>query len=254
MAALSQAVFVGVDLAWGVRNPSGLAMLEWRRGALREIVPAQRLHTDEEICRAVTELDRGGQLIIAIDAPLVVPNVTGERPVEGEMRRRFVRFHAACHPANRRLLGEPPRGERLCALLTERLGVQLVAAPPVRQPCRAAFEVYPHAALVTLFQLPRVLEFKARKGRSLAYRREQMHRYVGLLKQLHEPLLHAPKWLMDIPETSAELKHFEDKVDALFCAWLAARAWWYGGEVIGETCTGAIWLPSQECQSPTTNL
>lgn len=243
VSKIAGGLYVGIDLAWGGRNPSGLAVLCWQDYLLREVVPAQLLHTDDEICRAIAEHDTGDTLVIAIDAPLVVPNLTGERPVEGEMRRRFARFHAACHPANRRLLGDPPRGERLCALLAEQLNIQVVPAPPQREPCRIAFEVYPHAAMVRLFGLPRILEYKARPGRSLSYRRQQMQRYTDLLGCLPEPSLYPPEWLSDVPEATTELKRFEDRVDALFCAWLAARAWWRGGEVVGEAPTGTIWLP-----------
>jgi predicted RNase H-like nuclease len=88
----------------------------------------------------------------------------------------------------------------------------------------------------------------------MAYRRGQMQRYVGLLKQLPAPKLYLPAWLSEIPETRVELKRFEDRVDALFCAWLAARAWWYGGEVLGEAHTGTIWLPAQEYELPTQNI
>lgn len=210
---------------------------------MQEVAPAQLLDTDDQICRAIAEQDDGGTLIIAVDAPLVVPNLSSERPVEAEMRRQFARFHAACHPANRRLLGDPPRGERLCALLAERLHVRVTPAPPQREPCRVVFEVYPHAAMVRLFGLPRILEYKARPGRSLSYRREQMEVYIHLIGGLPPPRLHLPDWLETVPETASELKQLEDRVDALFCAWLAARAWWYGGEVLGHENTGTIWLP-----------
>ncbi|GBC95042.1 hypothetical protein HRbin16_00829 [bacterium HR16] len=236
-------LYVGIDLAWGGKRPSGVAILRWEQSLLREVVPAQLLYTDDGICGAIAQHDTGDTLVIAIDAPLVVPNLTGERPVEGEMRKRFARFHAACHPANRRLLGDPPRGERLCALLAERLNIQVVPAPPQREPCRVAFEVYPHAAMVRLFGLPRILEYKARPGRSLSHRRRQMQAYTGLFDCLPEPLLYLPEWLSNVPETATGLKRFEDRVDALFCAWMAARAWWHGGEVVGEAPAGTIWLP-----------
>ena len=244
MVKAAPAVFVGIDLAWGARRPSGVALLGEHGGLLQELVPAQLWGTDEDICHAIAEQDSGHTLVIAVDAPLVVPNDAGERPVETEMRRRFARYHAACHPANRRLLGEPPRGERLCARLAQTLQVQLVPAPLLREDCRVVFEVYPHAAMVRLFQLPRVLEYKARRGRSLADRREQMQTYIHLLHRLPAPPLTPPPWLCNIPHAPAELKRFEDKVDALFCAWLAAHAWRYGGEVLGEASTGTIWLPA----------
>lgn len=241
--AVIPSLFVGIDLAWGDRSLTGLAMLRPVGEILQEVAPTQLLTTDEEICRAIAEQDGGGTLVIAVDAPLVVPNLSGERPVEAEMRRRFARFHAACHPANRRLLGEPPRGERLCALLAERLHVRVEPAPPQREACRVVFEVYPHAAMVRLFRLPRILEYKARRGRHIAYRREQMRVYTELLGTLPHPPLYLPHWLKRVPEGTRDLKRFEDKIDALFCAWLAARAWWHGGEVIGEPESGTIWLP-----------
>ncbi|MGC8782839.1 MAG: DUF429 domain-containing protein [Armatimonadota bacterium] len=243
MSEMTEGLYVGIDLAWGGKHPSGVAILRWERSLLREVAPAQLLYTDDEICQAIALHDAGDTLVIAIDAPLVVPNLTGERPVEGEMRKRFARFHAACHPANRRLLGDPPRGERLCALLAQKLGVQVSPAPPVQQPCRVAFEVYPHAAMVGLFGLPRILEYKARQGRSVSYRRQQMQAYIDLLGCLSDPPFSLPEWLSDVPETATELKRFEDRLDALFCAWLAARAWWRGGEVVGEASAGTIWLP-----------
>lgn len=233
-------VFTGIDLAWGDRRESGLAVLTLQGSELREVLPTSTVRTDDEICDCLSAFHGAEVLVIAIDAPLIVPNETGERPVEKQMRQRFAKQHAACHPANRRRLGDPPRGERLCQLLRRRLDIYVATAPPTRQPCRVAFEVYPHAALVRLFNLPRILEYKARRGRNLDYRREQMQEYIRLLAHLPEPLLHVPDWLS---ETPTEWKRFEDRVDALFCAWLAARAWSAGGEVLGDAATGSIWLP-----------
>ncbi|MER3472719.1 MAG: hypothetical protein C4335_01505 [Armatimonadota bacterium] len=232
--------FAGIDLAWGSRRGSGVAVLSLLGDRLREAVPTRVVHTDADICDYLRAFREAEVLVIAVDAPLVVPNATGERPVEKQMRQRFARQHAACYPANRRLLGDPPRGERLCSLLHEQLGVSIVTAPPVGQACRVVFEVYPHAALVRLFALPRILEYKAKKGRSPVYRRQQMREYIALIASLSAPRLHMPDWLAEPPTA---LLPFEDKVDAFFCAWLSARAWLVGGEVLGDLATGSIWLP-----------
>lgn len=233
-------VFAGIDLAWGDRRNTGVAILALHDGCLQEAMPTRTVQTDSQICECLGAFAQADVLVIAVDAPLVVPNETGERPVEREMRQRFARQHASCHPANRRLLGDPPRGERLCRLLGEKLGVMLATTPLRETACRVVFEVYPHAAMVKLFNLPRILEYKARKGRSIAYRREQMREYIRLLSRLPAPPLCLPDWLSVIP---AALKPFEDKIDALFCAWLSARAWAAGGETLGDFATGSIWLP-----------
>ena len=87
---------VGVDLAWGRRSPSGLAVLD-EGGALVH-VSAQR--TDEDIDAALAPY-LVGPCVVAIDAPLVVTNDTGNRPAEAALNRDFARFDAGAHPSNR---------------------------------------------------------------------------------------------------------------------------------------------------------
>ncbi len=104
--------FVGIDLAWGERAASGLAVLD-ETGAL---VHLSRATTDDTIAEAVGEYLRG-DCIVGIDAPLVVVNATGNRPCEAALNRDFARFDAGTHPAN---TGKPefsagPRGGRLAA-------------------------------------------------------------------------------------------------------------------------------------------
>ena len=44
----------------------------------------------------------GGDCLVAIDAPLVVRNATGNRPCEAALNRDFARFDAGAHPSNTR--------------------------------------------------------------------------------------------------------------------------------------------------------
>jgi predicted RNase H-like nuclease len=92
-----------------------------------------------------------GDVLIAIDAPLVVRNKTGRRPCDTLISRCFGRHHASTHSAN---LGLPAfrngvRGE----LLTQRLDIGIDPEFEPRQPVRRAIEVYPHPAIVALFGL-----------------------------------------------------------------------------------------------------
>ena len=66
--------FVGIDLAWGDRNPTGLAVLD-DGGRLLHV---ETVRTDEEIVAALAPYD--GPVLVAFDAPLVVTNPTGNRP------------------------------------------------------------------------------------------------------------------------------------------------------------------------------
>ena len=146
---------VGIDLAWGERAATGLAVLD-ERGAL---VHLSRATTDDQIVEAL----RGhltDECLVGIDAPLLVTNATGNRPCEAALNRDFARFDAGTHPSNtgKPEFGVQPRGARVAA----RLGLALDPSPPTG---RRAVEVYPHAALVALFRLGRTLKYKQRSNR-----------------------------------------------------------------------------------------
>jgi predicted RNase H-like nuclease len=79
--------FVGVDLAWGQNKPTGVAVLD-RDGLLLHVSTAQ---TDEEIVAALTPYV-AGDCLVAIDAPLIVKNPTGNRPAEAALNRDFARW------------------------------------------------------------------------------------------------------------------------------------------------------------------
>lgn len=86
--------FVGLDLAWGERNPTGVAVLD-ADGRLRHLGTAG---DDASILAALAPFT-AGDCLVAVDAPLIVPNRTGHRPAEREFNRVFARFHAGARPA-----------------------------------------------------------------------------------------------------------------------------------------------------------
>ena len=87
--------FIGIDLAWGQRNPTGVAVLD-DAGTLLHV---SRQHSDEEILDAVRAYAEG-PCVVALDAPLVVTNPTGNRPCEAALNADFARFDAGAHPSN----------------------------------------------------------------------------------------------------------------------------------------------------------
>jgi predicted RNase H-like nuclease len=166
--------FVGVDLAWGERKPTGLAALD-DDGRLVHVSAAG---SDEEIAAALAPYVEG-EVVVAIDAPLIVRNATGNRPAEAALNRDFARFDAGAHPAN---TGKPefsgvPRGARIAA----QLGLDM---NPRSGRARRAIEVYPHPAIVALFGLGRTLKYKNKPGRSLEQLRGELLVLMGLLEGL----------------------------------------------------------------------
>ena len=106
--------FVGVDLAWGDRKPTGLAVLDDDG----QLVHVSAAGTDEEIVAALAPYVEG-DCLVAIDAPLIVTNATGNRPAEAALNKDFARFDAGAHPSNtgKPEFREQPRGARIAARL-----------------------------------------------------------------------------------------------------------------------------------------
>ncbi|GAB3792258.1 DUF429 domain-containing protein [Nocardioides ungokensis] len=216
--------FVGVDLAWGQRKPTGLAVLD-ESGRLVHLSAAG---TDDEIVDALAPYVEG-DCLVAIDAPLIVPNATGNRPAEADLNRDFARFDAGAHPAN---TGKPelagpggPRGARLCS----RLGLDM---NPRSGRARRAIEVYPHPATVALFRLGRTLKYKNKTGRSLEALRGELLVLMGLLEGLADadPALSVngpwKELVVRVEDATrkSELRVVEDQVDAVVCAYVGLFA------------------------------
>lgn len=222
--------FVGVDLAWGQRRPTGLAVLD-ETGAL---VHVSTVIADDQIDAALTPYV-AGPCLVAIDAPLVVTNPTGNRVAEAALNRDFARFDAGAHPTNtaRPEFRDGSRGARLA----ERLGLDI---DPEARSERCAVEVYPHAATVALFRLGRTLKYKHKPGRDLAMLRSELGTLMGLLTGLADAdpplLLTGPAWAdlsrrVESAERKSALRVVEDQVDAVVCAYVALVATRRPGEV-----------------------
>ncbi len=224
--------FVGVDLAWGDRKPTGLAVLD----ADGHLLHVSAAGTDDEIVAALEPYVEG-DCLVAIDAPLIVTNPTGNRPAEAALNKDFARYDAGAHPSNtgKPEFREQPRGARIAA----RLGLDI---NPRSGRARRAIEVYPHPATVALFRLGRTLKYKNKPGRDLEQLRSELIVLVGLLEGLataDPPLLvnghqadrlgTLPAWqaLRSAVETASrksELRVVEDQVDAVVCAYVALFA------------------------------
>ena len=223
--------FVGVDLAWGERRPTGLAVLD-DEGHLLHV---SAVRTDDQVVAALSRYTESA-CVVAIDAPLIVANPTGNRPAEAALNQDFARFDAGAHPSNtsRREFREQPRGARVAALL----GVDM---DPRSGRDRRAIEVYPHPATVALFRLGRTLKYKNKPGRDVDLLRSELLVLLSLVEGLaaaSPPLLvdrrpdhggEVPGWqaLRSAVETAtrkSELRVVEDQVDAVVCAYVAMLA------------------------------
>jgi histidinol-phosphate phosphatase family protein len=244
--------FVGVDLAWSPRNRSGGVVLSEAGDVLSA---SATLADDQAILDFITKgIPDGTPGLIGIDAPLAVPNETGGRPCDRQAAAVFRRFEAAPYLANRRNLAcyGGLRAEAIRQQLHE-LGFLHDPTIQRQKPTRQVVEVFPHPAIVSLFQLDRTLKYKARPKRGYSLRWQELTRLRDNLASLAgaTPPLRLP------PELSAmrmeglrgnRFKEVEDQLDAVVCAYSVRYAWHHGPRgyaVYGNADQGHILVPME---------
>ncbi len=255
---MARLICIGLDLAWSARNPSGVATLEVEigdpqapnlTGHLRD---NRLLQTDQEIVDYIQAQAGGDPCLVAVDAPLRVPNPSGQRRAEAELNRVFRAYAAGAHPANRRLLAKngQVRGEALVQALS-RYGFREQASIEQGSLARQITEVFPHSAMVSLFGLSRSLPYKARPRRAWLQREQAWRLYQQHLRALasadpslqgHEPLLQVEVGSL----RGRQLKNYEDQVDALLCAYIALYGFRWGSRrchSFGNLQEGHIFTP-----------
>lgn len=234
--------FVGLDLAWGEKNQTGVAAID-SGGRVLHVGVAQ---DDDEIA-ATIEPYVSGDCLVAIDAPLIVKNPTGHRPCERDLNRDFQRFDAGARPAfTERPEFKHPRGARIAASL----GLDM---DPSSSSNRRAIEVYPHPASVVLFGLDKTLKYK--RG-SFGDRQRELLRLMTFIEELDTatPRLRANRnvnWVelrrrIEAATRPGQLDRDEDPVDAMLCAYTALY-WYHRPEdvtIYGDFDSGYIVTPS----------
>ena len=238
--------FVGLDLAWGERKPTGVAVVD-DAGALVQ-VSAQ---TDDASILEAIKPYVADDCVVGIDAPLIVTNPTGNRPCEAALNKDFAKFQAGAHPSN---TGKPEfaNGTRGARLAT---ATDLDLDPHSTRP-RRALEVYPHAASVALFRLGVTLKYKHKKGRKFEELQSELLRMMDLIEGLKDadvPLrvTKHDDWQrlrreVETATRKSELRRAEDPVDAVLCAYVALYSVRRPDDVTvyGEVDTGYILTPT----------
>jgi predicted RNase H-like nuclease len=236
-------VILGLDLAWSDRNASGAVALRHAGDGGTPAAPwppagyvagePETLAGDDDVLCWVEREGRDPPVVLAVDAPLLAPNGTGGREADRATSRLYAWAHAGAYPANSVRCARPVR---LAAALEARgwsvcpfeLRQVLESARRTDRPPhgRFAIEVYPHAACVGLLGLPRIITYK--KGRvatrraGLARLQELLHERLPALPPAVSPPI-GPFVRRDIAALRGRaLKGYEDQLDALLCAAMAA--------------------------------
>lgn len=255
-------VVLGIDAAWTSTNPSGLALAVQEGGRWRLVTTAASYldyqgaagetpvdsHTPDvsALIEATERLCGRPPSLVAVDMPLSRTPITMRRVSDNAVSRAYGGRHCATHTPSAQRPGQiSDRLTQDFASAGYRLGTDGITG-------RNLIEVYPHPALVELAQESRRLPYKVSKIGAYwpelppLERRENLlavwRRIVVLLDQEIEGVadrLRPP----DLAASIRDLKAFEDRLDAVVCAWvgvcvLDGRAKPFGDE------TSAIWIPS----------
>ncbi|MFM2061740.1 MAG: hypothetical protein RLZZ507_1410 [Cyanobacteriota bacterium] len=241
--------FIGIDLGWK-SQPSGLCCLELKDGKL-QLLDLDRQDAIADILTWIEKIVQPEEpAIIAVDAPTLIPNPTGSRLPDKLSHKYFGKYHAGCYPANQNLAF----AERTINFGLELESRGFVHAPSIepQKPGRYQIEVFPHPAIVNLFQLERILKYKKGKIQERRLELTKLYNYIlNILPAISPPLRSlrlCGSFPSEIPNTGRQLKETEDKLDSLICAYVGAYWWFWGTEknlVLGDANTGYIVVPER---------
>jgi predicted RNase H-like nuclease len=254
--------FVGIDIAWSERKPSGVAVIESDGTLIRA---SGELRSNDDICEFAGLNDRE-DFVVTIDAPLIVNNADKQRPVERHLTEIFGPYDAGPFPANLSNAAFQPTG-RVQKFVRQLDGVGFKHQPSVKkqQSQRVFLEVFPSPAQVILFPCIthsghthcRPLRYKYKHGRSWVEVQCEWDMYRAKLRslQMKEPALEfsaevSKALSIDASElTGVRYKILDDLVDGIFCAYLAYYFWHWGNErrwIIGDMDDGYVAPPRCE--------
>ena len=216
-------IYVGIDLAWTNKRPSGLCILNdsgqilfWETALLE----------DSDIVAIIQKYD-DGTLQIAIDAPLVVPNENGSRPCDRLFRKHRVHGYAlGIFVSNRAFLNKTYgmiRGEILTQTLLNHFPQCNLTANPTNK-ASWIIETFPTALVYGLFPELTPIDHKVKHKKPYAHYQRDMRRLLLAIESILRETMNRPTILDQVENWIAEInkknhKHIEDAVDGFLCAY-----------------------------------
>ncbi len=266
-------VVLGIDAAWTKTQPSGVAVAVedesgWRlvavapsyhhldalaRGEILKERPVGSEPNASDLLASATALCGVAPDLIAIDMPLSRTPITGRRVSDDKVSGAYGARHCSTHTPN------PTRPGKVSDHLRQAFGAGGYPLLTSAQPqFPGLVEVYPHPALVEFARAPMRLKYKF--GRARRYwpshtpterRRlllEEWKRIVAVLDARLAGVADA----LPMPNSvvgGAELKAYEDMLDAIVCACVAICVLEDNALSYGDTAS-AIWIPRPQGRAP----
>lgn len=208
------ALFIGIDLAWGEKNLSGFCVLQKSKDSQKlRIIELQLLKSLEEIIEAIQKYN-SFNTYLGIDAPLVIPNQTGNRDIEKDFIKDFAQYKISMLPVNRNIMTKYSQTIR-SEILFEKL--EALGFKRDMDHTKSVFEVYTHSTMAVCFNDYKILPYKRKKGRSTEFIKEQLAIYKNYLLDVIDA---DDSLIEDISSIKGQaLKSYEDKLDSILCAY-----------------------------------
>ncbi|GAA0195458.1 putative RNase H-like nuclease [Brevundimonas nasdae] len=260
-------VVLGIDAAWTVREPSGVALISKSGSRWRLLGAAPSYETfialagsanpsndrprgsepdPSELLSAVARIADVEVDLIAVDMPLSRLPITGRREADNAVSRVYGARKCGTHTPS--VVRPGPISDRLRKGF-EGAGYLLSTQQVAR---RSLLEVYPHPALVELYSAPERLPYKLSKIRnywpSLSpsdRRAKLLVVWGGIVNALEVEIEGVERMLppLDISAPTWRLKAYEDMLDAVVCTWIGAAAI-EGNCIAHGDEDAAIWIPT----------
>jgi predicted RNase H-like nuclease len=273
MMVKQQRAVIGIDAAWTLTNPTGVALVI-NRGEGWELADVAGSYSeflaikgDQPIIRHLGSIPDPSALIsagsikagseinlVAIDMPLSMTPITGRRVSDNIISSLYGARGAGTHTPSALRPGKVSDELRTgFDKIGYPLAVSEISGPSI-------VEVYPHPALIELANAARRLPYKhAKIGKYWpndvpSVRRQLLFDIWQQIIELLDARIIGFASALELPSSDArghEMKAFEDKLDAVVCAWVGACVL-DGMAVAHGDAESAIWVPKlQSCYDET---
>ena len=235
--------YLGLDLAWAPRSSSAGAVIEPTEEGIR-LVSTSHLRSHEDVLSWVARNRGHDGAVMVVNAPLIVENTGGRRPVDEQLEHHFSSYHVTEYMVNTVNASHP----RTIARSLVRMGFD---TNPQAEGDRVV-ESCAQAGQIMLFGLDRVIRTKSGP---MGGRKDATNRYRELIYgklPFLEPSLEDSDALEDLVNADlsamngTRLGELEEKLDATLCAYIAAYMDIKGPEAcafLGDLYNGYVLLP-----------
>jgi predicted RNase H-like nuclease len=271
-------VVLGIDAAWTIQNPSGVSLVAEYEGRWRllcadhsysnfvrraggrkfeEFPPVGSPPIAQSLLEAAQAIANGPVSLVTIDIPLSHQPITGRRVSDNSISSHFGACGCGTHTPNDNRPGQISEKLRNDFMLA---GYPLITGGGTLSGLRGVAEVYPHPALLSLVASAYRLPYKCSKVRSYWPGTDAHTRRENLLA-IWEEIINASSdgggphidgvrehIRPEISNFGTQAKAFEDKIDAVVCAWVGICILQGMADPFGDH-ESAIWVPRKFCQN-----